>query len=156
MWRLYAPSGEGVALRSTQQRLEKAIRDSYASRSEGLAPLPVVRLGPVQYIDHAKTELLESDPFARYFLKRYAFRHEAEYRAIAPLPELLREEGVLDSATPSVKGQYLPVTLRLLLEEIVMPPNVPSWYSEVVQSLVNRFGLNVPTRMSSLEDGAVF
>lgn len=152
MWQLYAPHGEGVAIRSNQERLLTSLRASVLT--QGRSPITVVRLAPVQYVEYRKVYLTDPHQISRYFLKRSAFQHEREYRAIAPLPDILR--GVSEDASPGVSGMAIPIDLATLLEAVVIAPHAPPWFRRSVEYLGARFGLTVPIMVSGLEEQPMF
>jgi hypothetical protein len=96
------------------------------------------------------------DPFARYFIKRAAFRHEAEYRAVAPFPHLLMEDGVIEGENPPSDGVYVEIDLPAVVQEVVIAPNAPLWFREAATATCERFAMTAPIRTSSLGDPAVF
>jgi hypothetical protein len=161
LWRIYAFKGEGVAIRTKQQSLVAALKSSkrhYYISDAVYAPmhLPLFRLGPVFYVDTNRAELVDSDPFGRYFLKRPAFSHEHEYRAIAPFPEILLDEGVHEDRPPPSAGVYVEVDLSALVEELVIAPNAPVWFRDAIFAGCERFQLSVPIRASRLDDNPLF
>jgi hypothetical protein len=87
MWRLYSAAGAGIAIESTRDRLEAAMK--------GAAPHPV-HIDPIRYMD------FDQDPIDKGghrhlmgFIKRKSFEHERELRAVVMLPEPSKSTGIL-------------------------------------------------------------
>jgi hypothetical protein len=161
LWRIYAPNGEGVAIRAKQQNLVATLKSSkchYYLADAGLTPvrLPYFLLGPVGYMDMNQVELMNSHPFERYFLKRAAFSHEHEYRAVAPLPELLLDECVQEDRKPPSAGVYVEVDISTLIEEVLIAPNSAVWFRDAIHAVCEKFQLSVPIKVSSLDENPLF
>lgn len=77
LWQLYASSSDGVAIRSTYQKL-RAVCDRYSQHK--------ILIGKVLYLDYqtCKTPVncAPNDLLAGFMCKRKSFRHEEELRAI--------------------------------------------------------------------------
>jgi hypothetical protein len=101
---------------------------------------------------------LESDStlFARYFLKREEFNCEAEFRVLAPMPEICGQKGVPATAEPSMTGLYVKVPLQELVTEVVVAPTAPNWFTRAVAEVIQRFDLQVPFRVSTLDEPPQF
>ncbi len=111
MWKLYATSGQGIAIESTRNQL----RDSL-SGSDG------IHIGDVRYLD------FESDPIEKghehygLFLKRKSFEHERELRATI----LLNSAG---------QGMFVKCDLNTLITQIHISPFAPAYFKDVVSAV---------------------
>ena len=47
-------------------------------------------------------------------------------------------------------GRYFQVNLSTLIGEILVAPQAPEWFSELVNSIITRYELQVPVRASTL------
>ena len=147
MWKVYAGL-EGLAVRTTFQRLQESIRS---------APELPVTFGRVEYADYGQQEVPRFG-FAPLFHKRAEYREEGEVRAVLPGPPW-QVEGYrpavtnipLDPDVAEQRGRYAPVNLEILLEAIVLPPNSKTWFAEVVESAVHSSTVNVRVTRSSMD-----
>lgn len=140
MWRIYSPNFLGVRLRTTRAALTEAMQ-TYTARNPGYKR----RLQDVQYlkIDEFKKEMSEYEdliesgelfgpPAAADMLcmKRAAFSHEAEVRAI------LFDSNAPRSGEDSRKGINVAVDGIDLVESIRLDPRAPD---ELCEALVHYF-----------------
>lgn len=77
MWKLYGQYQEAVAIRTSCQKLARALPGE-------------VYLGLVKYLDYEKDDFDPTDLFSPFMHKRVAFQHEREVRGI------IRESSVTD------------------------------------------------------------
>ena len=149
MWKVYAGL-EGVAIRTTFQRLQESIRS--------VAELPVT-FGRVQYADYGRQEVPRFG-FARLFHKKREYRGEDEVRAVLPGPpcdkwlegsQLEIPNIPLDPDVAEQRGRYVPVNLGILVEEIVLPPDSKPWFADVVESATNSSPVKTRITRSSIE-----
>ncbi|MBU3146732.1 hypothetical protein [Clostridium sp. CF012] len=112
MLKNYLDSSMGVAIKSTYNRLTNALMDSSQ----------VVFIGKVKYIDYDK-ELIPYDEglWAAFLRKRKVFEYENEIRAMY----LLSNNKIDD--TKITRGGLVDVDLNLLVEEVVLAPDVLYW-----------------------------
>ena len=150
MWESYAGS-EGVAIRTTFQRLQDSIR---------LVGEPPVTFGRVEYVDYSQGEVprLGLSPL---FHKRLEYRGEGEVRAVLPAPSpknwftgspvVVAPDFSLDPDVDEQRGRYVPVNLEILVEKIVLSPNAKPWFAEVVQSAIRNSAVKARVTRSSME-----
>ena len=133
MWRLYGAAGAGVAIESTKERLEAAMKS---------AALHTVLIDPVRYMD------FDDDPIDKGehrhlmgFIKRKSFEHERELRAIVMLPE------------PG-KGVGIPCDMNTLVAGIHIAPRADQYYVDAVRYIIDHADprLDVPVTVSKLLD----
>lgn len=124
MWRIYSPNHLGVRISTSTKKLKGAL--VAGSKSLGGS----VRLGSVEYksqrdinfeMKEIRTELQENFSISRamdaLFLKREAFDHEAEYRAVIHIPNASEEvirDGIKIKANP-----------HKLIDSILLDPRAP-------------------------------
>lgn len=138
MWSLYLKSDEGIAIRSTYEKL----KNSFSKAEE------TIYVGQVKYIDY-RTEIFH-DPanmFSNFLHKRRSFEHEREVRALVrnlgrghPNPEM------------PLSGMDVAVDLDHLVEEVIIAPGTAQWFSDVVTDTISRFGFDWKVRRSDLLD----
>ena len=116
-------------------------------------------MGRVKYIDYDSTVVPESTVIDPSLYKRPSFSHEREVRAIirSAAHYLLGDDPALrivDSGTFSFMGygEYSRVNLSVLVHEVVISPYADDWFQELVESVIRRYDLAIPVRMSSLAE----
>lgn len=137
MWHVYSRDAASIALQSTFERLRDCLPDS-------------IHIGIVKYIDYET----ESVPFGNlfdYFLhKRKSFEHERELRALIST-ESVTVDGKATWDVPSEQpGIEVSVDLPQLIKQVVIAPEAPSWFLDLVVKVVKRYGFGLEVRQSSL------
>ena len=149
MWDAYAGS-EGVAIRTTLQHLQESILS--------VSELPVT-FGQVEYVDYRRKEVPRFG-WAPLFHKRVEYRGEGEVRAVLPGPPFKEWDVSLHPEVPDVpldpdvaeqRGRYVPVSLEILVKEIVLPPHVAPWFAQVVKSVIHSSPVRTRVTRSSIE-----
>ena len=146
MWKLYLKSDEGIAIQSTFKRLAQSFNECKEHN---------IWIGMVKYIDYTKDEMPFNNIFFRITTKRKSFEHERELRAAVaefPLPSVKH----LKNHDPFANGLYVPVNLELLIERVFVSPTAEKWFSDLVQSVTQKYGLSKSVSRSSLADDPVF
>jgi hypothetical protein len=128
MWNLYLKSGEGIAVRTTFQRLVNALSASGPNISDGM----------VQYVDYETFEPNDVNILVWAVLKRLSFIHENEFRLL-----------ILNDTT-SPEGISVPVNVDSLIEHVYVSPTTPDWMVRLLVSLLKRYGLSKPIIRSDL------
>jgi hypothetical protein len=160
MWKLYMRGVEGVAIQTTVERLINCFAPAMDN----------VYLGKVEYVDHntlAPSGVTISD--SDYMLKRLAFQHEKEVRACVMRPDVrpdtygkyFDESGIVRPLGninlediilyPHRSGIFVDVDVTTLIENIVISPLSPKWFSDLVISLIDKLHYNLkvaPSEMS--------
>lgn len=142
MWKLYLSSGEGVAVRTTYQRL-------IASQQGWPYKLYA---GMVSYIDYTK-DLFSSGgyPINSFFpvvTKRKSFAHENEFRL------LFWDSGIGNDASKlglPRDGLLVPVDLKVLLERVYVAPTTDEWFRKVVVNVIEGQGLRFEVIRSEID-----
>ena len=129
MWRIYAREKDGIAIKTTFKRL----RESFVCDE-------AIYIGTVTYADYENTYIAESDLFTPVLHKRKSFEHEREVRAIKG-----------NFSPPGIPtGAYCKVDLEALIAEVIVAPQAPTWFSDLVNSVANKYELQAPIITSSL------
>ena len=139
MWEAYAGT-EGVAVRTTYQALQESICS--------VAELPIT-FGQVEYVDYLQQQVSRFG-WAPLFHKRIEYRGEGEVRAVLPGPPLDGANIHLDPDVVDQRGRYIPVSLDILVKEVVVPPHAAPWFARVVESVVQRSTVRVHVRPSAI------
>jgi hypothetical protein len=133
IWQLFGGASNSVAITTTVERLVRmCIR--WPDR---------VHIAKVRYIDHFEDpDMVISryqDPLE---FKHEAFDFEREVRVMLSMQENWQH---------NPKGIRRAVSdINDLITSVVIAPNSETWFLELVQDVVQRYGLKVPVRMSQL------
>lgn len=129
LWRIYCPpSTAGVVIQSTVGRLWDA-----SARGRGAV------VGRVHYLDFRRS--FSADGIYRLFFKRMSLSHESEIRILL--------DNDIGSDAP---GKILNCDLDALIQQVIVSPFAPPWFTNVVAGVVERFGYHFETRRSELLD----
>lgn len=167
MWRVYLPGDNGVAVRSSFERL----RDSLDA-----CPEPV-GFGMVEYVDYQIDCISDRSGLAPCVCKRKSYEYERELRAIfykkpdyraifyktpddyardkgfRPIQEVIasfqNHPGLFDE---KLGGMYIRVCLDRLVESVYVSPGSPEWYRKVVKSVMDKYEMSKEIRKSRLDD----
>jgi hypothetical protein len=93
-------------------------------------------VGRIHYLDF-RNSFAAGDQ--RIFCKRLSLSHEREVRVTLE-----------NSRASPVAGKILTCDLNALIEEVVISPYAPAWFSEVVNTVTGRFGYSFDVRQSEL------
>ncbi|MEH6519707.1 MAG: hypothetical protein V7775_00685 [Sulfitobacter sp.] len=128
LWRIYcSPGAPGVAVKTNVTRLWGA------SRNEQNAII-----GKVHYIDFTK-HFAAGDQ--RIYRKRSSLAHEREVRADLP-----------NDLENSLDGFLMPCDLNDLIQKVVISPYAPSWFHNVVNETIFKFGYSIPVAASEIKE----
>lgn len=165
MWDLYGKGSGVVAIKTTVGNLKEQL--GHGERT--------VHLAAVRYIDMEANDICEVEQLI--LRKDVSYQHEQEVRAFIPpkcLYDLSRiigeaklkyepliKAGVkipddgdrslapfLELKLDAPRGLDLKVDVRALLEEVMIGPREKIWVQELVVSLLQRYGYDVPVRSS--------
>lgn len=136
MWHVYSRDAAAIAIQSTFERLRRSLLES-------------IHVGLVKYIDY-ETESVPFGNCLNYFLhKRKSFEHEREIRALIWTMGMKQGQPEWD-VPPEQPGIKVPVYLADLVEQIVIAPEAPGWFFDLVIQIVKRYQIKLPVRRSSL------
>jgi streptogramin lyase len=142
MWELYAPSQNGIAITSTVNRLITSLHHPFVDEDKRLGlpggPAAAVYVGRVRYRDYDRDRVLPATALDYLTSKRKSFEHEKELRA------------VILSNTPVIAGQSVQCDVETLVESVRVSTLAPSWFRDVVESILKHYGLDRPVLQSDL------
>ena len=104
-----------------------------------------VEIGRIEYIDYSKEWPNANEALWR---KRQSFEYEHEVRV-----RMITEGGL--SPTPP-EFMSLPVDLDELIEFVYVSPMAESWFKDVVEDVLRKYGLEKKVFHSALDDKALF
>ena len=161
MWRLYLTGSEGVAVKSTYQRLIDSFPqfdgENKGRNEDNTEKELLIHVGVVRYVDYESQDPLGG---RRMLLKRKSFEHEREIRAVA-MDTTWGNSPTFDiQGRPLTRfesgGDYVPTDLKTLIEGVYVSPEAQPWFVVLVRSAVRRFGLSGPVQQSDLGRDPVF
>lgn len=146
MWKLYVPSNEGVAIKTTVARLKDSLSDSEE----------MIQIADVIYKDYNDIVFSPNSLFTPFITKRKSFEHENEVRAY-----IVKDSGDLNKhielhETPIDSGISVKVDLNILIDEIYISPTAPSWFLMLVKSILKKYNLQHVVNQSALSEEAYF
>lgn len=126
LWRIYAPQGMGVAVRSTVGRLKHALRDDPTT----------VYVGQVTYHDYDRENVGAENLLRTMLRKRRSFEHEREVRGLVfPLPGL-------DMGGPKPLGVAVKAHIPDLIEAIRVDPEAAPYVIQAIRGVTVAMGLD--------------
>lgn len=139
LWKLYASSEAGVAIKSSFDRLKK----SFSNNRED------VFIGEIKYMDYDKDiynikfhRNTSFNLFLPFLTKRNVFEFEQEYRAIVTQHDNKTEDA----------GINVSVDLNELVDEIYVAPYSPKWFKDLVEGLLIDYGFNYKVNYSIIDE----
>ena len=141
LWQSYV-RGSGVATKTTFRALTNAMRTEER-----------MHITEVQYIDFADEAMHDFNSLSPYIHKRIQYSGESELRAIIHLRRFPAGVSVVgeELAAQAPPGIPVPVDLDLLVQEIRVYPNAPSWFRTTIAAVAERFQLSCPVTVSEVD-----
>ena len=133
MWQIFTGNSEGLAIRSTVGRLQKALAPENQFEQY---------IGEVNYIDYKKEYIPFDDAFFPFLFKRKSFQYEREIRIISDLSA--HDISIND-------GVKIGVDIRQLIEKIYIHPKSENWYKRLVIDLLQKLDFDFMIEKSDLE-----
>lgn len=136
MWHMYSRDAASIAIQSTCERLRRVLPRN-------------IPIGKIRYIDY-RTESVPFGNILSYFMhKRKSFEHERELRALIWIMSMADGKPEWGEAQGQ-SGIEIPVTLTELVEQVVISPDAPEWFLDLVVRIVERYGIQLTVLQSSL------
>jgi len=146
MWNLYIENKQGVAITSTIQKLKDNLNHDRSKK---------IYIGDVQYIDYSEDKIPDFlfVQIHRFIHKMKSFSHENELRLLFG-PKHSHE--VSQEENPCL-GEYISIRdLNKLIDEVFIHPEAPRHFEEIVQTLVDKHGLNKKVQRTDLSETPLF
>jgi hypothetical protein len=141
MWALYGKSDCAVALTTTVGQLSDTLRLAHTEHEAWIAR--------VEYVKHWSDPKLDiSQDYARVFAyKTKAYEYEKEVRVIIDRTRAVAGNG---AGKQHEEGIVIRVDGTRLLRSIVIAPDAPPWFENLVRQSALRYGIKAPVRRSKL------
>lgn len=144
MWDIYTKYGYGIAIQSTIGRFKKC----FDKADEQLT------ISKIKYINYKDFFIPEGNVFAPFFHKRKSYSHERELRAAFMLNSHIAGIGDMSLETPL--GIYVPVDIQLLIKRIYLAPGSSSWFSQLINSILDKYEYKFKVRQSDLDSDPIY
>lgn len=142
MWTVYLRNQPGVVIQSTAKSLIEALDSKADVISSKIESGPFI--GKVHYVDEGdlipEPEGLNGLDAVLWKRKSFQFEKELRVVAIARFEQLYRDNGI-----------YVPVDLHQLIEKIVISPQAPAWFFELVFLIASKYELGDKVQSSRLD-----
>lgn len=139
MWKIYAERNYGIAIQST---FNKLCNSFHVFKNND------VSIGKVFY---NKDRIKFGNVFYRYLYKRPHYKSENELRAIILNVWKNYEKRIFDDSYLERKGEYIPIDLNILIENIYVAPQTPDWIFDLIKSISNKYSLDKPILPSLID-----
>jgi hypothetical protein len=139
LWKIYSDFQKGIMIKSSISRIEKAFEGSTEN----------ISMSEIRYKDYSKEALPWGNSIYPFLFKQKAYHYESEVRLIH---EVESEIGwIHDWSKEEVEeGVYIKTNLEELIDSIIISPNSPKWFFELVETITKKFELNVTVEKSKL------
>ncbi len=146
MWKQYVKGNEGIAIKSTYDRLTNCFIDKDFG----------IMIGRVEYIDYERDFGSFNNNTELFLYKRKSFEHERELRAIVQAFYCNRNGSVNYEKSRFEDGAYVKVDLNELVDRIYVAPTSPKWFYKLVKSVMKKYKLEKDISQSSLDENPLF
>lgn len=150
MWKLY--SGQmGVAVQTTCRALLESFKEK--------TPL---HYGLVTYIDYEKDSFTgfakktAGSAISALMHKRLAFQHEREFRIVEPSEENFLKIVNGKNQDPVISGIVKSIDLDILIKNVIVSPFAPKWFEYLIQSILNKYEINIKVSRSEMTGKPIF
>lgn len=149
MWKMYAKSGDGIAIESSYNRLVDCIAN-YSDFE--------IHIGMIKYIDYRREAIPRQNLLSPFMHKRKSFEYERELRALIWTPQNGKNTDGSDPLNNfiSYMGLPVPVDLAILINRVLVAPTAPAWMLDLIKSVTTRYGLKVPIQQSDLASKPIY
>lgn len=137
MWNLYGRSSAAVAVTTTVGKLRDAMESAKLNHE--------IYITRVEYVNHWHDPSLVFNPYSNVFAyKTVAYEYEKEVRVII---DRFHEDFDLPAQSG---GMFVGIELGKLIRSIVVSPEAPSWFINLVEGVTEKYGILAPVRRSKL------
>ncbi|MDQ7250764.1 hypothetical protein [Dongia sedimenti] len=137
MWRVYGRSPTSLAITSTVGKLRDALQNARIPHA--------IAIKEVKYVKHWRDPELQIKPYSDVFAyKVTAYDYENEVRVII--------DRFGDDYLSPIKefGMNVHLTPNSFLRSIVVSPEAPTWFFDLIDAVSKKYGMSTPIRRSKL------
>lgn len=141
MWDIYGKAG--FAIRFERKYFQKLIKESIKVQEKPTSNLDIVVAGAVKYQNYDDMLFKEKESLLKFsaFRKHLSFKHEAEYRIVGFMKEILNIPG-LKFKLPEIEN---------LKFDIISNPRLNSFQFKQYESMISKYSKNHPLKESDLK-----
>lgn len=149
MWKIYGGNIYAIAIKSNLAKFKNVFEKIKITD----CPDSKIYINKVVYINHhneksyseavkkfSQNEYLDHEKFF-FFLKQEPFQHEEEIRALFQFPSNSEKKGLYTEK----------INLPELIDSVVIQPNSPKWFKEVVKKTLKQYQPTIPIAPSQLD-----
>jgi hypothetical protein len=169
MWRSYITGREGIAIQTTFGQLKNCLeveRKDYPRLADRFLGKPIeINAGVIEYVDWDHPPQNENSK-KQFMYKAKWFDYERELRLMAKLAgviggadfnlgsgmtyeETLTLSQDVFEQVKNTGGVYIPVDLETLITNVFVVPTAQTWFVELVESVLQKYGINRKPRCSN-------
>lgn len=145
MWKLYVRGDNGIAIQSRFHRLKNCF-NNYKDEE--------IRIGKIKYIDYQADYMPDGNVYYPFLYKRKSFEYEKELRAL--IIRYRELDGKVDVNVFNKGGDYIPIDVQTLVENMYVSPTSGPWFCDLVKSILNKYGLKIRPIKSSLSKDPIY
>lgn len=137
MWSIYGKSSCSVAITTTVEKLKQAIEQENLPHE--------ISIEKVEYVRHWHNPALDIAPYSRVFAyKTKAYEFEKEIRVIVDRFHTDFDTSISETGIP------IRIQAQTLLRSVVIAPEAPTWFEQLVRDACIKYGVTAPVRRSML------
>lgn len=130
LWKIYSDLNQGIMIKSSFKRIINALKESKEK----------VYCSKVKYIDHDTDSIDIGNTMSPVVHKHKAYSYENEIRLIHEVSNIGWKH---DWENEKYKnGIKVNVNLGKLIDEIVISPFAPEWFSDLIRDILDKYSLN--------------
>ena len=135
MWKVYGMGNQGIAIRTTIDRLEKSLKVSPE----------LIWIAKVQYLDkHEYKNLPDKPALHACRTKRKSFEHEKEVRLI------WLDKDAEHSQHAGKEGKEIQCDPAKLIKKVFLAPTVKPWFKPVIEDVLSKYNIDAEVMLSDL------
>ena len=161
MWKLYCRTNESLVIKTNVGKLKSSL---ITPNSNLVNKIEVGRVEYQNNLEELKNDFYQISTAKNsidvsyqevIFSKRPSFEHEKELRVIAFNESKIMASEHADLSIHELKKTTPPIqkiecNVEMLIEEIIIAPDAPQWFVELVRSLVSKLSYSFPISQSDL------
>lgn len=141
LWKIYSEMNKGIMVTSQIDKLINSLKNNLTDD---------IQISEIKYIDFETEMIPDGNLNYQIIHKHKAYSYEDELRLIYKIPEVKRIDFDWEKEDNN-SGINIKLDLNILIDDIVLSPYSPEWFTELVQDLMLKYGLNKQIRKSIIK-----
>ncbi|RBN51529.1 DUF2971 domain-containing protein [Flavobacterium psychrolimnae] len=141
LWKIYSEMNKGIMVTSQIDKLINSLKNNLTDD---------IQISEIKYIDFETEMIPDGNLNYQIIHKHKAYSYEDELRLIYKVPEVKRIDFDWEKEDNN-SGINIKLDLNILIDDIVLSPYSPEWFTELVQDLMFKYGLNKQIRKSIIK-----